>query len=110
MSNIELSKGAEYLICSIYKEYKRQRENGVAKSYALFSGNAEQMHAIAPKMSIIDIDETCRELSRMDFLDCIYADDTVCDSQITDKAIVYMENRFKNKALDIFNIIANFIP
>lgn len=48
------------------------------------------------KWSFEDVDETCRELSRAGLLQCGYGDDVVCVAVLTDTAIIYMENRFKN--------------
>lgn len=47
-----------------------------------------------------DLLETCRELERAKFLFCVYANNTIILSALTNVAIIYMENRFKNNFFD----------
>lgn len=95
--DIELTKDAEYLLCLMYKAYIEKRKNKVIKEDAKYTGSALNIHnKLIPEWVEEDVAETCRELDRAGFLKCLYADNTVCDSALTDKAIIYMENRFIN--------------
>lgn len=104
MVAIELTKDSDALICLLYKAYCEKRENGILKSDAKFMGNSATIQAsIVPKWTLVDTDETCRELHRAGLLDCDYADDVVCRSLLSDSSIIYMETRFErnvNKLLE----------
>lgn len=94
---IELTKDAEYLLCALYKQYKECRKSGVSKSDARLTGSAQNIRdTVMPEWSFDDVDETCRELSRAGYLDCRFADNVTWNSSLTDRAIIYMENRFVN--------------
>ena len=49
-----------------------------------------------PRWTVDDIADTCCELHRQDLLDCLYLDNTVGETALTDLGIYFMENRFKN--------------
>ena len=57
-----------------------------------------------------DVDETCRELDRAGYVDVLYADDMAYIVQLTDTAIIYMENRFKDGLVGVLNFLSGFIP
>lgn len=112
MSNIQLSKDADYLICLIYKRYIEMRDNGISKSDAKTIGDSHDAHEnIVPEWSFEDTDDTCRELINKGLLDNrIYVDDICGYMSLSDDGIVYMENRFKNGLKEITDFIAKFIP
>lgn len=104
---MNLTKDAEFLICSLYKDYLDKRKSGMSKADAKFTGSSQKMNRdIMPEWSFEDVDETCRELSRAGLLHCGFADDVTYISNLTDDAIIYMENRFQNKASDVIETIA----
>lgn len=109
MSNIKLTKDADALICAIYKHYLEGLENGTSKHDCKNIGSSHAIQkTIMPEWSFEYVDETCRELSKANLLNCTYADDVVYDSFLNDEAIFYMENRFKNgltEVLDYFQKI-----
>lgn len=112
MSNIVLSKDADYLICLIYKYYLDLRDNGVSKSDAKTLGDSKNVHQnIIPEWSFADTDETCRELINKNLLDNrIYVDNYCGFMRLSDDGIIYMENRFKNGFSELTDFIAKFIP
>lgn len=106
MSNIELSKDADALICLIYKYYLNSRNNGSSKSKAKELGSSEDINNnIIPEWSFDDVDDTCRELNRNNLLNIAYSSNICYDVELTDKAIVYMENRFSNKVQNVLTYI-----
>lgn len=109
MSNVKLTKDSDILICAIYKYYLENRKKGFSKSYCKNLDSSQTIQKnIMPKWSFEDVDETCRELARAHLLNCDYADDVVYSVFLTDEAILYMENRFKNglsELLDYFQKI-----
>ncbi|NMA65597.1 MAG: hypothetical protein GX957_05060 [Clostridiaceae bacterium] len=105
--DIELTKDAEYLLCLMYKAYIEKRKSKIIKEDAKYTGSAENIHKeLIPEWAEKDVAETCRELNRAGFLKCLYADNTVCDSHFTDKAIIYMENRFVTGLTSVLEYMA----
>lgn len=100
----ELTRDAEYLLCSVYKTYKEKTKSGTPKANAKFSGSAGYIQKnLMQEWSFADVDETCRELSRAGFLLCDFTDNVTSTSRITDKAIIYMENRFARGLTEILD-------
>lgn len=105
--DIELTKDSDYLICFLYKNYLQKRNSGIPKSQAKNVGSAEDIRQeIFPKWSLDDVEETCRELARVDMLHCFNADNTIYMAILSDNAIIYMENRFENKVNKVIDYIA----
>lgn len=112
--DVQLTKDAEYLICSIYSEYLEKRKNGINKEDAKCVGGSEEIHkTLMQEWPFEDVDETCWELNRAGMLHCVSADNIAYYSTLTDAAIIYMENRFGSKldaALDRAGKIKASIP
>lgn len=100
----EITKDADKLLCLIYNDYLNDRADGKPKSIARYTGSSEEIFKRHLFSTLEDIDETCRELNRAGFLECLYADNMVCDTCLTDEAIVYMENRFPNRLKNVAEI------
>ena len=99
---IELTKESDYLICKLYKEYLQRRMEKIPKTEAkCFGSSAKIRSELMPDALYEDVDETCRELERAGLLKCQKSDFDVLDSEFTDKAIIYMENRFSNNLKEI---------
>lgn len=106
MSDINLTKDSDALICAIYKEYLRSREAGKTKTDAKSIGSAEFIQKeIVPNWNLGDVEETCWELHRSGLLTCYPADDTVYMSFLSDSGIIYMENRFKEGISEVLGYI-----
>lgn len=112
MSDIQLSKDADYLICLIYKYYLELRDNGIPKSDAKILGDSQNVNQnIIPEWSFEDTDDTCRELIKKKLLDNrIYMDNYCGYMNLSDDGIIYMENRFKNGLKEVIKFLTNFIP
>lgn len=109
MSNIQLTKDSDKLICALYKIYLEKRKQNISKELAKNIGSSEDIfNSHILNMSFEDIDETCRELNRANLLSCSYADDVVYNSRLNDEAIFYMENRFKNGLSDLLDYAQKF--
>lgn len=103
----ELTKDAEYLLCSLYKYYLDRREEGATKATAKRTGSSEFIFThLMSEWKFEDVDETCCELCRAKLLSCNFADNVVYDSALTDAAIIYMENRFKNNVSELLTTLA----
>lgn len=107
--DIQLSKKADMLICLIYKKYKNDIKSGISLDKAKILGGSNKIQeTIAPKLSPEDVDSLCRELGRYSLLKNMYADDIVYFTTLSDSAIVYMENRFKNNFKELLEYIEKF--
>jgi len=84
-----------------------KRKSGEAKYDAKFMGSSELIHkTLMSEWKYEDVDETCRELTRAEYVECLFADDVAQEVVLTDKAIVYMENRFINGLTDVLEYMA----
>lgn len=105
--NVELTQDAELLLCVLYNHYLEQLGNGKTKSAAKQMGSAEEIFSdLLPEWKYENVLETCWELKRAGMLDCKGADNTVHQSFLTDKSIIFMEKRFKNRINDILDTVA----
>ena len=114
MDKIRLSKDADALICVVYKAYLERRKAGQSKRDARLMGGSPNIHKeLLPKWSFEDVDETCGELSIAGLLNCQYADNFAYFVTLSDKGIIYMENRFKDglsAVLEHLKSLMTFIP
>lgn len=106
MSEIELTKDSDALICAIYKEYLQRRKSGVPKGDAKSFYGAEKIQKeIVPNWQLADVEETCWELNRKGFLSCRSSNNTIYQAVLQDEAIIYMENRFQNGLSEVLNYL-----
>ncbi len=112
MSNVQLSRDADYLICLIYKNYLNLRNSGISKAKAKSLGDSPDINSnIVPKWSLEDTEDTCKELIRKGFLNNNPYIHLRCgDMSLSDEGIIYMENRFKNNIKELTDFITKFIP
>lgn len=112
MSDIQLSRDADYLICQIYKYYLELRDNGISKSEAKKIKSLEDIHYLVPDWSLDDIHETCLELANKNLLSRKkpYIDEKYSHFSVSDNGIVYMENRFSNKIDKLIDYISKLKP
>lgn len=97
MNEIRLSNDADALICVLYKEYLHRRKSGISKRNAKsFGGSDFIQENFMQKWMLEDVTEICFELSDCGFLSCLKGENRVLESELTDNAIIYMENRFKD--------------
>lgn len=111
MSNLQLTKDSDALICLMYKKYCQDRKEGKSKIDAKRFGSVENIHkCLTPKWACEDVDETLRELSRAGMIKCRFGDGIILDSQFTDDGIIYMESRFQTNVKKIIEHIAKIAP
>ena len=106
-----LSKDAKTILYTLYKEYLLRREQGISKSKAKNFISAQYIHStFFSDWYLEDIEDTIRELGRNNFLNNYYADNTIYHCELSDFAIVTMENQKKETFLSIADFISKFIP
>ena len=111
MENLNLTRDAQKLLALLYKSYKNALKSGESSLNARTLGSIE---SIQKKTGCIksdaDVLELCKELSRAEMMQCLFADNTIYTSMLTLKAIAYMENRPKSIMLFITDLISKFFP
>ena len=106
---MDLTRDSEKLICVLYRNYLEQIKSGIPKSKAKSFGSSRAIHQqLCPDWLFENVDETCRELSRAELLNCFWADNIAYQVSLSDSAIIYMENRFKNGLLDVIDFLTKF--
>ena len=102
-----LTKDADKLISIIYARFLNKRNQGFSKSDAKQFDDFETLHSeVNIKDSVEDIKDTGEELKKLGFLDYkVYITGETSPIILTDSAIVYMENRFKNGAKEVLEYI-----
>ena len=106
-----ISKDAKTILYTLYKEYVRRRKAGFSKSEAKLFDSAESIHSdFFSNWLLEDVEDTLRELGRNNLLNNFYADDTVYTCELSDNAIVSMENQKKETFGTIIDIASKFIP
>ena len=107
---MEISKDADKLICKLYQMYLESRDSGKSKFDSRFTGSAENMiSSVVSDMNEEDVSDTCIELENLGLLNCQFADNVLVDSCLTDSAIFYMENRFKNSLSQLIDYISKIV-
>ncbi len=102
----ELTRDADKMICIIYKMYLEKIKSGMSKTQAKsFEENFYTSDKTLSSWHTDDIDTTIRELRKKEFLNVYITGDFV----LSDNAIVYMENRFKNGFIELTDFISKFI-
>ncbi len=103
---VDLSRDADKMICILYKQYLTRRENGMSKSEACQFDDVAQMRSeFFPYETIDDLNETLIELCRA--LNLVYSIDN--SFVLSDKAIIYMEGRFKRNLKAVLDYLAQFL-
>lgn len=107
----QLTRDAQKLLCSMYRQYLEKRSSGSPKTDANYFGDTHLVHEVfCPSASFEDVDELIWELRRNDYILGDPGDDILSEISITSSGIVFMENRFKNGMKDVLSFLANFIP
>lgn len=101
-----LTKESEYLLLSFGRYFLENRKKGKSKFDSKQLGSAENIHqSIAQEISVPDIEDSCEELAKEGYLHLDGYFDGF-DAQITDKTVIYIENKFKN---DLSSVIDRII-
>ena len=117
MDEITLTKDAGTLLCILYKEYSRRKENGIEDRQArlfgddssiekyLKSGLNKQRRKASEKEPANNIVDICLELHNAGLLNCFFIDNTVGESELTHKGIAYMEGSTGRRLSSLINAL-----
>lgn len=103
-----MTKDAEYLLSVLYNEYLDRRANGKSKSDSLvFGSSALVFESFFAEWDVEDIDETLRELHNLDYVNCLFASNTVVCFALTPSGVAVMEQRFGNNIKKLLSFISD---
>lgn len=102
---MQLTRDADYFICSIYKEYLSKVKDGLPKSQAK-EFEKDEIYPLIPKINEADISDIKEELKSKQLI----TRDILGNIELTDDAIIYMENRNLNKLDKVIDYLTKLIP
>ncbi|UVJ20540.1 hypothetical protein NW983_11575 [Staphylococcus aureus] len=109
-----LTKDQQYILSVLYKDYLECVKSGSVKLSCNNFDDAEGIHLkYFQKLHFEDVDNDLKKLKNSGFLHGVIADNTIYHVTISDKTIVYFENKFKNNLksiIDSISSIASIIP
>lgn len=109
-----LTNDAKFLLSSLYKAYLMRRNEGIIKAQAIRFIDAEEIHKnYMPEWKIEDVEFTCAELKKNDFISGRYLSNKLQYICLTTYAISQLEETFSdklNKVLKFMEKIKNAIP
>lgn len=102
-----MTKDADKMLCCLYKEYLNRIKAGSSKNSSRdFSNEYPSSDEILSKWHPDDVSLTKKELMQAGYLTI----NIIGDFRLTDKAIYYMENRFKNGLNEVIDFVTKFVP
>lgn len=102
----ELTIETKKILCLVYKEYIDRKKNGINRESAkLFNSNFYEDISQLSKYSKDDINSFTEELLKADYIEK-YIDGSF---ELQNKAIIILENRFKNNAKEVLNFLTSLI-
>ena len=108
--DIEMTKEAAALLCLLYANYKR-RNKEMPRDDARNCGDLDDIQKlVCNEFHIEDLNDLCRELQHNGFLDLIDGDDVFISSELTTKAISFMQSKTKQEIRKIVLAVFTYLP
>lgn len=105
--NVEITKDAEKMLVILYNVFLDRQKSGMSKRDARrFTNDYFLQEKPFAFMCRSDVTDARMELANSNLMS-IYMGG---DCELTDIAIVYLGNRFKNGLIDVLSFLAQFIP
>lgn len=100
----ELTKDADKMLCCLYKEYLQRIKSGSSKSSSkFFNMEYTSTDNVLSQWHNDDVCATRSELSKKGLLKAYMSG----NFELTDEAVSYMENRFKNGLSEVIKYLAD---
>lgn len=106
----DLTKEQKHLLVSMYKEMLSRLPALPLNEARHFDDSDAVRDLFCPDKSYDHVSDLCWALKEKDYIDCYPGDDLADDISISDKTIIYMENRFKNGIKDVVSFLTSLIP
>lgn len=105
----DLTNEQKHLLISMYKEVL-SRQPALSTEQANHFDNSDQLiELFSLDMSSDYVSELCWKLYSKEYIICYRGDDLANEISLSDKTIVYMENKFKHGLKDVLLFLSNFI-
>ena len=105
----DLTKEQKHLLVSMYKEVLNRQPTLSMEDANKFDSSDQLIELSSLNMSSDYVSDLCWKLHSNGYIQCYSGDDLANDISLSDKTIVYMENRFKNGLKDVLSFLSNFI-
>lgn len=104
----DLTKQQQYIITNIYKIFKDRQKRGLSRSESKNFKSSDEVHKeFFDYLNKEDFITDTRTLRGKDYITGAFASNMVVEIAISDKTIIYMENRFKNNIKDIVKFLSD---
>lgn len=103
----DLTKKQKYVILQLYKEYLSNYSSGKNQNY--FPDASYIKHLFSDRFSDDELDDILLSLLHKEYITGYKDEDSVSEFGVSDKTIIYMENKFKNRLKDILTFLSNFM-
>ncbi len=106
----DLTNEQKHLLHSMYKEIMDRKKSLPMEKANIFEDSNEIRNLFLPDLSEDYVADLCWSLKSKEYIICYEGDDLANDISLSDKTIIYMENRVKNGLKEIATYAANFLP
>lgn len=105
----DLTKKQKYVILQLYKEYLSNYSSGKNQNPNYFPDASYIKHLFSDRFSDDELDDILLSLLHKEYITGYKDEDSVSEFGVSDKTIIYMENKFKNRLKDILTFLSNFM-
>ncbi|OAO18533.1 hypothetical protein [Mammaliicoccus lentus] len=103
-----LTKQQQYIITNLYKIFKDRQNSGLSRNEARIFKSSDEVHTeFFNYLNKEDFIADTRTLKGEGYITGAFASNMVVEIAISDKTIIYMENRFKNNIKDIVKFLSD---
>lgn len=106
----DLTKEQKYLLLSMYKEVLNRQPALSMKDANYFEDSDLVQELVLPDQSSDHVSDLCWNLKSKGYIFCTPGDDLANNIVLTDKTIIYMENRFSNGLKGLFDLLLKLKP
>jgi len=107
----DLTREQKHLIVSMYKEMLLRSHQSMSLDEARRYDNSDIIKDLfCPSQTSEHVSDLCWALQSKGYIECYPGDELADEISITDKTIIYMENRCKNGLKDVLSFLASLIP
>lgn len=92
----DLTNEQKILLSEMYKDYLIRLDTLPNEKANFFNSSKEITNQYFQNKSVSYVSELCWKLKRKDYINCSPGDNLANNISLTDKTIIYFENRFKN--------------
>nr|DAJ48941.1 MAG TPA: hypothetical protein [Caudoviricetes sp.] len=105
----DLTRKQKYVITQIYKQYLLNSESEQIDNPNYFYDADSIKHLFGSRFSDDELDGILLSLLHKEYITGYKDEDSVSEFGVSDKTIIYMENKFKNGLKDILTFLSNFM-